>query len=524
MREATSGADYELLLTQLRAAAKSHVAVFLPGTFAVWIVAALLFFGADSILGGVAAPLYTLAGYGGYKLNRKIADYDQDSDLNSAQLLKDMRRLNFLVLGYAISWAMLVYGVWQLEDPSIRIFSGGFSTALIGIGAVTYISLPAAMLRWMIVITIAATATPYFSGVAMPWYYYVGVIFLGLLVYRVSMLLWRSLLDFIKSGQHFAAQQKTFFETEQLRLQTIEAERRNAQNAKTEASRIAEEQRTAEMSKLANEFEHSVLAIVEALGAAVEAVGETSLQMASISTQTSTRTVALSDMARNMSDAIQSVATASHQLNQSTHAISDQIGDQVAASSRAQAISADSGETISHLSHEAGKVSDISALIQKIAGQTNLLALNAAIEAARAGEAGQGFAVVANEVKSLASQTHDAIGSVTDTVSGIKNQMDATANSIASMHSQIDQVQSGASNIAAAIKQQQSATHEISSNAETAARTAKSVSEFSHEVNGTAIQIGECADEMQQIMTNLEQRTDALQKASGEFLAQLRAA
>jgi methyl-accepting chemotaxis protein len=524
MREATDGADYELLHAQLKAATKSHVAVWLPGSFAIWIAAGLLFFGADSIIAVIAAPLFTLAGYGGYGLNGKIGDYDADADPNRKQLLRYTRRLKNLALAYAISWAMLIYCAWQVDDPTIRIFSAGFSAAMIGIGAVVYMNLPAAMLRWMITIIATGMASSYFSGVSLPWYYYVGFGFIGLIFYRVSMLLWRSSLDFIKSGQNFAAQQKSFYETEQLRLQTIEDERRNALIAKTETARIVEEQRTFEMSKLANEFEHSVLAIVEALSAAVEAVGETSLQMASISTQTSTRTVALSEMAKNMSDAIHSVATASHQLNESTHAISNQIGDQVAASSRAQTISTDSSETISHLSHEAGKVSDISTIIQKIAGQTNLLALNATIEAARAGDAGRGFAVVAHEVKSLANQTHDAIGTVTETVLSIKDQMAATANSIASVHSQIGQVQLGASNIAAAIKQQQSATYEISSNAETAARTAKNVSEFSHEVNDTAIQIGEFADEMQQIMASLEQRTATLQKASGNFLDQLRAA
>jgi methyl-accepting chemotaxis protein len=524
MREATSGADYELLHTQLRAATKSHVAVFLPGCLAIWIASCLLYFGADSLLAAFAAPLFTLAGIGGYRLYGRIIEYDPNADPSRKRLLNDTSRLKNLALAYAISWATLVFCAWQVDDTIIKIFSGAFSTSLIGIGAVVYLGLPTAMLRWMVVIVGAALVSPYYYGVAMPWYYYIGVSFVGLLVYRVSMLLWRSSLEFIKDGQSFAAQQKTFFKTEQLRLQTIEDEQHKAQTAKAEASRIAEEQRTAEMSRLANEFENSVLAIVEALSAAVGAVGETSLQMASISTQTSSRTVALSEMAQSMSDAIQSVATASHQLNQSTQDISDQIGDQVGASTRAQTISNDSSETMSHLFNEADKVGNISAIIQNIAGQTNLLALNATIEAARAGEAGRGFAVVAQEVKSLANQTHDAIETVTETVSSIKDQMSFTAEGIASVHSQIGQVQLGASNIAAAIKQQQSATREISTNAATAALNARSVSEFSHEVNGTAIQIGEFADEMRQIMTSLEKRTANLQKASSDFLSQLRAA
>ena len=142
-------------------------------------------------------------------------------------------------------------------------------------------------------------------------------------------------------------------------------------------------------------------------------------------------------------------------------------------------------------------------LISDIAEQTNLLALNATIWAARARDAGIGFAVVAPEVTSLATQTAKATEDIQIQIETLQNATGEAVRAIDGIGSTIGQINEISASVAIAVDEQRSATEEITRNIEQAVFAAQGVLGNISEVSSTAQETGTAAQNVLAASTEL---------------------
>jgi PAS domain S-box-containing protein len=282
--------------------------------------------------------------------------------------------------------------------------------------------------------------------------------------------------------------------------------------------------RKADMSRLADDFEGAVGAIIETVSSAateLEASAGTLTSSAERSQELATAVAAASEEASNN---VQSVASATEEMSSSVNEISRQVQDSARMAGEAVGQARTTTDRVSELSKAASRIGDVVELISTIAGQTNLLALNATIEAARAGESGRGFAVVASEVKALAEQTARATGEIGQQITGIQAATQESVNAIKEISGTIERLSEISSTIAAAVEEQGAATLEISRNVQQAAQGTMQVSSNITDVQRGAGETGSASSQVLSAAQSLSGDSNRLKLEVGKFLDSVRAA
>ncbi len=299
-------------------------------------------------------------------------------------------------------------------------------------------------------------------------------------------------------------------------------EKANLEIKQEEDKKLAEVTKQQLMDKMADDFDTDIGSIVAMVSDASKQLQDTAVSMTSISQSTSENADLASDASDLANSNVQSVAAASEEMSQSVEEINHQVSTASKASKSAVYEVNKTSIEMKNLATTVDKIGGVVTLIASIADQTNLLALNATIESARAGEAGRGFAIVASEVKGLASKTAEA----TDEISRHINEVhDATQQALVSMDGigkvivEIDDI---STSIATSVEQQGRATQEISSNAQEAASGTQNVSLNIGEVTNAAQQAGKASNEVMQSASELLDQSNKLKDEIKKFTNQVR--
>jgi len=153
-------------------------------------------------------------------------------------------------------------------------------------------------------------------------------------------------------------------------------------------------------------------------------------------------------------------------------------------------------ESVSEMSNKTDGINSILSVIGGIADQTNLLALNAAIEAARAGEQGRGFAVVADEVRSLASRTKSSTDEIENALVSLLKGNQTVVDSMSVTKERCQKAATGTSEVSSSLNEMTEIVSEINNLSTQVATAAEEQSNVTHEVSKNMTAINEIVGEL----------------------------
>jgi len=272
-----------------------------------------------------------------------------------------------------------------------------------------------------------------------------------------------------------------------------------------------------------------------------EISGTTTKLLVSVGEISAVATASSANMLEQRSETEQ-VATAMNEMTATVHEVASNIVATAASAQRAaeethvggkvvqeavQSITelanqiGDASEIIHRLEQNSHNISSVLDVIRNIAEQTNLLALNAAIEAARAGEQGRGFAVVADEVRTLASRTQQSTGEINNMISQLQaesklsvqamtksseqaglvvTKAEKAGQSLTTIAKTVTHISDLSAQIATAAEEQTAVSEEINRNIEHINEAAIVTAEGTHKTQDSIHQLGQIATDLQQLV------------------------
>lgn len=287
--------------------------------------------------------------------------------------------------------------------------------------------------------------------------------------------------------------------------------------AANRAARIA--QCEADVAGLASAFKTAVSEVSVTAGEASGTLSNVAVNCAHVSQSAGQSMAASRESLGRVRNVVAQTAVSTEELRQSIGEIDRRTHDGAKIASEAVAAAGEAQDTIERLAGLVAEIGSVVSLISSIAQQTNLLALNATIEAARAGEAGRGFSVVANEVKSLSTQTTQATEVIAARIAAIREATERCVGSIHRIDASVAGMADVSTAIASALGEQLTVTHGIARDAQETSSEVEKTLDLVVQTSSAIERVGASVNEMNQRATAVGTVADDLAQSLDQFVA-----